>query len=59
MASALTVREYVQALTLEGHPHAAGLSDAIDYCDDVYAVADEFGDLARGALAALASGGGR
>lgn len=42
----LTVRELVQQMVVSGHPHAVELLDAIDAADDVYAIADEFGELA-------------
>lgn len=42
----INAREYVESLVREGHMHAPELIDALDAADDVYAVADEFGELA-------------
>lgn len=45
-SAALTVHEFVQQLIVAGEPFAQELADAVDAADDVYAVAEEFGELA-------------
>lgn len=42
----INAREHVEWMLREGRMHAAELMDALDAADDVYAVADEFGELA-------------
>lgn len=41
----INAREHVEQMVRAGHPHAGELMDAIDAADDVYAIADEFGEL--------------
>lgn len=42
----INAREHVEWMLREGKMHAVELMDALDAADDVYAISDEFGELA-------------